>query len=110
MPLRDLLRIIEGYGMQVPVKGSFVPWRPEVVYFTSDSHPNGWHFICDTVSRERKLLSPHQQQQFIRRITRILHFQDIQRPWHVAQDEAVWPEAERVEPLFPPLALEEEEQ
>lgn len=29
--------------MQVPVKGSFYPWCPEVIIFTSNIHPDTWY-------------------------------------------------------------------
>lgn len=73
MPFRQLFRFIEGYPVQVPVKGGFTTFRPKVVIFTSDRHPNGWLFIKDTVSRARGLLSPDEQVQLYRRITRIYH-------------------------------------
>lgn len=78
MPFRQLLRIIEGYPMQVPIKGGFAAWRPKVVIFTSDTHPNSWCLIKDTVSRTRALLAPHEQAQLWRRITRIYHLRKRQ--------------------------------
>lgn len=81
MPFRELLRITEGYPVQVPVKGGFTLWHPKVVFFTSDSHPNSWTFIRDTLSRERSLLSPDLQAQLWRRITRIYH---LRRPQPIA--------------------------
>lgn len=66
--------------MQVPVKGGFVTWRPKVVIFSSDRHPNGWLFIKDTVSRQRGLLSPDEQVQLYRRITRIYHVRSAPPP------------------------------
>lgn len=73
MPFRQLLRITEGYPVQVPVKGGFVTFRPQVVIFSGDSHPNGWLLIKDTVSKQRSLLAPHEQVQLYRRISRIYH-------------------------------------
>lgn len=78
MPFRQLLRILEGYPVQVPIKGGYRLWRPKVVFFTSDIHPNGWQFIKDTVSRTRQLLSPTEQSQLYRRITRIFHARGLQ--------------------------------
>lgn len=99
MSFRDMFRILEGNGMQVPVKGDFEAWRPSVVFFTSDCHPNSWLWQGQRVQGERALLSPYQLQQFTRRITRILHF-PAQRAWNLPADEVVWPETEVVEPLF----------
>lgn len=86
MPFRLVLRIIEGYPVQVPFKGGFVTFRPKVVFYTSDCHPNGWCFIKDTVSRQRGLLSPVEQEQFYRRVTRIYH---LRRPRAFAQQAEV---------------------
>lgn len=80
MPFRQLFRFIEGYPVQVPVKGGFVTFRPKMVFFTSDRHPNGWNWIKDTVSRTRGLLSPEEQVQFYRRITRIYHLRSPPSP------------------------------
>jgi hypothetical protein len=30
------------YPIQVPVKGGFITWKPRVIVFTSNSHPNQW--------------------------------------------------------------------
>lgn len=34
-----LLRILDRYPLQVPVKGSFVQWRPRIVWITANFHP-----------------------------------------------------------------------
>lgn len=44
MSLRDLLNILEGNKVQVPVKGSFVTFAPSVVFFTSDRPWQQWMF------------------------------------------------------------------
>lgn len=43
MRLDDLLRLLDGYSVQVPVKGDFVPWCPETIYITSNYHPREWY-------------------------------------------------------------------
>jgi len=43
--LRDLLNLLEGNNVQVPVKGGFVTWRPRLVYFTSDRPWQEWMFV-----------------------------------------------------------------
>lgn len=40
---RSLLRILDIYDMQVPVKGSFVHFRPTCVVITSNVHPRDWY-------------------------------------------------------------------
>jgi hypothetical protein len=39
---RFLLRVLDRYPIQVPVKGGFVAWRPKVIYFTTNVHPKHW--------------------------------------------------------------------
>jgi hypothetical protein len=38
-----LLKLVDRYMFQVPVKGSFVWWAPHVIYFTSNHHPKEWY-------------------------------------------------------------------
>lgn len=38
-----LLKLIDRYMFQVPVKGAFVWWAPKVIYFTSNHHPKEWY-------------------------------------------------------------------
>lgn len=37
-----LLRLLDRYPMNVPIKGGFTNWIPETIYFTSNLHPNEW--------------------------------------------------------------------
>lgn len=43
IPLSLLLRITDRYPMRVEVKGGYVEWNPEVIYFTSNTHPENWY-------------------------------------------------------------------
>lgn len=38
-----LLKILDRYPMQVPVKGGFVSWCPKEIYITSNIDPNNWY-------------------------------------------------------------------
>lgn len=38
-----LLKLIDRYVFQVPVKGSMVWWYPDHIYFTSNQHPTEWY-------------------------------------------------------------------
>lgn len=37
-----LLKLLDRYPMQVPVKGDFVSWAPEEIYITSNLDPRCW--------------------------------------------------------------------
>lgn len=37
-----LLKILDKYDMQVPIKGGFTPWRATTIILTSNFHPNDW--------------------------------------------------------------------
>lgn len=38
-----LLRLLDRYPLQVPVKGGFTAWTPEVIYITSNLSPTEWY-------------------------------------------------------------------
>lgn len=41
--LADLLRILDGYALQVQVKGAHTIWHPDVIYITTNYHPRDWY-------------------------------------------------------------------
>lgn len=45
-PIQLFLKLCDRYPMQVPIKGSFVNWRPKKIYITSNVNPNLW-YDCD---------------------------------------------------------------
>lgn len=61
------LKLIDRYPMRVPVKGGFVPWKPEIIYITSPKHPK------ETFTNH----GDEDIQQVLRRITRIEHFDEM---------------------------------
>lgn len=42
MPLSEFQQITDGYPYRVPIKGAFYVWKPEVIYITSNVHPDNW--------------------------------------------------------------------
>lgn len=50
-PIQLLLKLIDRYPMQVPVKGGFVKWLPKKVYITSNVNPLDWYPKADSRSR-----------------------------------------------------------
>lgn len=49
-PLPLLLKLLDRYPMQVPVKGSFVSWCPKKVFITSNVDPLRWYPLSDSMS------------------------------------------------------------
>lgn len=46
-PLPMLLKLLDRYPMQVPIKGGFVTWAPKTVYITSNVEPKDWYCLVD---------------------------------------------------------------
>jgi len=61
--LTYLLKLCDRYPMRVPVKGSFVQFRPRVIYFTSNLDPAEWYLNAKQVHRDA----------FFRRVSEIIH-------------------------------------
>jgi len=38
-----ILKLIDRYMFQVPIKGAYTWWAPKVIYFTSNHHPKEWY-------------------------------------------------------------------
>jgi len=43
MPLNSLLKLIDRYVRQVPIKGGFVWFNPDVIICTANAHPSTWY-------------------------------------------------------------------
>lgn len=41
--LTYLLKLLDRYPLRVPVKGSFVQWKPNIITITSNKHPDDWY-------------------------------------------------------------------
>jgi hypothetical protein len=52
LSISDFLNITDGYPIEVPVKGGFVPWCAQTVYFTSNHH---WTHWWDKLTPEHRL-------------------------------------------------------
>lgn len=63
--LQYLLKLLDRYPMQVPVKGGFVSFVPREVYITSNLHPEDWY----------RNANPEHVQAMLRRITNTVYFQ-----------------------------------
>lgn len=54
-PLQMLLKLLDRYPMQVPVKGGFVNWAPRKVFITSNLDPKSWYPVADYLSQQALL-------------------------------------------------------
>lgn len=76
MPVSLFLRITDQYPISVPIKGGFQPWKPEVIYLTSNRHPATFYSDQD----------PRTQAAVQRRLTEV---SELTQPW---TDDAKNPE------------------
>lgn len=71
MKLDLLLRVLDRYPLQVPVKGSFVWFRPSRIIVTSNSHPFAWY---QWSKREEKCFA------LLSRFTKIYKYGNVTTP------------------------------
>lgn len=61
-----LLRVLDGYHMLVPVKGSFVQWNPEIIIITSPATPTE---AFSWINKDGEVVEWDHQEQLTRRLT-----------------------------------------
>jgi len=52
---RFLLRLLDRYRLQVPIKGGFKEWVPKVIIITTNVEPRGWYPWEDFAPLERRI-------------------------------------------------------
>jgi len=52
LPLNSLLKLVDKYIRQVPIKGGFTWFNPEVIMFTANDHPSKWYDYSTRVLKE----------------------------------------------------------
>ncbi len=80
MRLDTLLKILDSYPRQVPVKGSFAWYAPKYVAITTNIHPRKWYDYSD---REEQYNALH------RRISKVVCFNEITKGFYTA-DDSFW--------------------
>jgi len=55
MPLKDVLRFLDRYPIQIPKKHGFNWWLPEKILITTNIHPNRWYVWTDRPEFEAAL-------------------------------------------------------
>lgn len=63
--LTYLLKLLDRYPMNVPIKGSFVVWKPKTIYMTSNRPPEDWYMNAHSSHVEA----------LVRRFTTVQHFE-----------------------------------
>jgi len=72
LPLNSLLKLVDRYVRQVPIKGGFTWFNPDVIMFTANEHPSTWYDYRTRRSKEVALR---------RRITCVMHFNEQTEEW-----------------------------
>jgi len=67
MTLKTLLRLLDRYKLQVPIKGGYTWWNPERIFITTNYHPQDWY---DWADRRPQYLA------LARRVTRVYHWRN----------------------------------
>lgn len=65
LQLTMLLKVLDRYPLQVPIKGGFVSWTPEEIYITSNLNPEVWYMNA----------RPQHQAALHRRFTNVVYFE-----------------------------------
>lgn len=71
MPLNALLRRIDRYPVQLPIKGSFVWRRAKTIVITSNMHPGDWYEWANRLPQKKALY---------RRFTKVLRYSEGEEP------------------------------
>lgn len=76
IPFSFLLRVLDRYELQVPIKGGFVRWNPQFIFITTPKT------ILETFDHEFR--DPEDLKQVQRRVNHVLYFPDD-------KDSIIWP-------------------
>lgn len=80
-PLHELLRILDRYPIQLPIKGGFVWFLPDEIYVTTNRHPKKWY---NYHNRECKFFA------LARRITKVLCLEDGVEKSYEGEAKTTW--------------------
>jgi len=78
MPLNSLLKLIDRYVRQVPIKNGFTWFNPETIMLTANDHPSTWYDFSNRRSKEQALR---------RRITRVAYWDELNNDWVTIDNE-----------------------
>jgi len=72
LPLNSLLKLIDKYVRQVPIKGGFTWFNPEVIMMTANQHPSKWYDYSTRAQKEVALR---------RRISQVMQYHPEDDSW-----------------------------
>lgn len=52
---RWLLRVLDIYGLRVPIKGGFIPWNPTTIFITTNTNIEEWYEKDDVAPLKRRV-------------------------------------------------------
>jgi len=78
MPLNSLLKLIDRYMRQVPVKYGFTWFNPEVIMLTANEHPSKWYDFANRRDKEKALR---------RRISKVAYYDDLNDDFKFVNNE-----------------------
>ena len=60
-----MLQVLDRYPLQVPIKGGFISWYPEIIYITTNISPRRWYKDADSAHRLALLRRITEQRRFV---------------------------------------------
>ena len=60
-----MLQVLDRYPLQVPIKGGFISWYPEIIYITTNISPRRWYKDADSAHRAALLRRITEQRRFV---------------------------------------------
>lgn len=78
LPLNSLLKLVDKYVRQVPVKHGFTWFNPKIIIFTANEHPSKWYDYSSRVQKEVALR---------RRITEVIQYNSETKEWDFHNNE-----------------------
>lgn len=78
MPLNSLLKLLDKYVRQVPVKGGQTWFNPTTIMLTANEHPSKWYDYSNRLQKEQALR---------RRISRVAEYDDLNNDFKFIDNE-----------------------
>lgn len=89
IPFTELLNVLDGHSLQLPIKGGFVQARWTTVYITAQRHPKDWYAKAN--------IPPESWRAFMRRVAKCIQYEERRMCEHVERKD----EQQREKPRYP---------